>query len=114
MRAFQLIEPHIAEIRDVEMPVPGPGEVLLRVTGAGVCHSDVHLLHAPALPLPLPMTLGHEIAGTVVGRGPDVAGWEEGAPGLVLPVWACGSCRRCVAGQENMCETYPRAFPPGP
>jgi propanol-preferring alcohol dehydrogenase len=114
MRAFQLIEPQSAEIRDVEQPEPGPGEVLLQVTGAGVCHSDLHILHAPAWPGQLPMTFGHEIAGTVVATGPETTGWEPGQSALVYICWGCGSCRMCAAGFENSCERYPRQTPPGP
>ena len=66
MKAFQLVGPKRAELRDVDVPEPGPSEVLLKVAAAGVCHSDLHLLHAPALPYSLPMTLGHEVAGRVV------------------------------------------------
>jgi propanol-preferring alcohol dehydrogenase len=60
---------------DIPEPEPGPGEVLLRVGGAGLCHSDLHLMHWPAgtMPFALPFTLGHEVAGTVaaVGEGTD-------------------------------------------
>src|SRR3954453_734621 len=61
-----------AELVNVPVPEPGPGEVLVRVTGAGLCHSDLHLMHWPAgaLPYELPFTLGHEIAGVGAGRGP--------------------------------------------
>jgi alcohol dehydrogenase, propanol-preferring len=62
-----------AQLVEVADPEPGPGEVLLRVAGAGRCHSDLHLMHWPAgtLPYELPFTLGHEVAGTVAGLGLD-------------------------------------------
>ena len=107
MRAYQLTEPRSAEVREVDEPEPGPGEVLVEVTGAGVCHSDLHILHAEESLFPTPMTLGHEVAGTIRTVGEGVTGWEEGTPVLVHPVWGCGRCRQCVLGAENYCETYP-------
>ncbi|MGW3984145.1 alcohol dehydrogenase catalytic domain-containing protein [Streptomyces mirabilis] len=73
MRAFQLVgwrQP--PELREVPVPEPGPGQVLVKVGGAGACHSDLHIMQAPA-PLPgftrLPFTLGHENAGWVERLG---------------------------------------------
>lgn len=114
MRAFQLLEPGRAELRDVERPAPGPGEVLLRVAGAGVCHSDLHLLHAPRAPFPLPFTLGHEVAGHVEELGPGVDGWGAGDGALIYLCWGCGRCRACAAGRENGCQAFPRGQVPGP
>ena len=96
-------------------PIPNraPGEVLLRVAGAGVCHSDLHLLSARALPYPLPMTLGHEVAGHVVGTGGEAAGWEPGQAALVYLCWGCGSCRRCAVGADNYCLAHPHDSVPG-
>src|SRR5688572_24263219 len=74
-----------ARLVEVPVPEPGPGEVLVRVAGAGLCHSDLHLMHwrAGALPYELPFTLGHEIAGTVAALGPGAEGLEPGEPVLV-------------------------------
>ncbi|GLZ75998.1 oxidoreductase [Actinorhabdospora filicis] len=113
MRAFQLIEPGVAELRDVDVPSPGPGEVLVKVAGAGVCHSDLHILHAPAW-RPLPMTIGHEISGHVAELGQGVQGWDIGTPVLGYLCWGCGQCRTCAAGYENYCERYGRGITPGP
>ena len=72
MRALQYTEFGAPpEIVDVPTPVPGAGQVLLRVTAAGVCHSDLHIMSTPASEYhygPLPLTLGHEAVGTVVAR----------------------------------------------
>jgi propanol-preferring alcohol dehydrogenase len=81
----------IAELPD---PVPGPGQVRLRVRACGVCRTDLHLrdgeIDAPRLPL----VLGHQI----VGKTPD--GGRVGVPWLG---WACGECRYCISGRENLC-----------
>ena len=94
------------ELCDVPKPAPGPGEVLLRVAGAGLCHSDLHLMHWPAgqLPYELPFTLGHEVAGTVVELGPGANGVRTGDRVLVYGPWGCGVCRRCALGEEHLCE----------
>lgn len=114
MRALQLVEPQRAELREVPDPEPGPGEVLLAVRGAGVCHSDLHMLHAKRVVFPLPLQLGHEVGGTVAALGPGVSGWEVGAAALVHLCWGCGRCRACIAGADNYCDAYPRSTVPGP
>jgi propanol-preferring alcohol dehydrogenase len=114
MRAYQLVEPGRAELREAEVPDAGPGEVLLRVAAAGVCHSDLHLVHAPSAPFGLPFTLGHEVAGTVEEAGAGVEGWGRGDGALAYLCWGCGRCRACARGAENACEAFPRGQVPGP
>jgi propanol-preferring alcohol dehydrogenase len=80
--------------------------VLVRVAGAGLCHSDLHLMHWPAgsLPYELPFTLGHEVAGSVAALGPGADGLEPGESVLVYGPWGCGGCRACSVGAEHLCE----------
>lgn len=94
------------EINDVPVPTPGPGEVLLQVAAAGLCHSDLHLMEWPdgLLPYDLPFTLGHENAGYVAALGSGVSGLDEGQAVIVYGPWGCGSCWRCAQGMENICE----------
>jgi propanol-preferring alcohol dehydrogenase len=107
MKAVQLVrwqaEP---ELREVEVPEPGPGEVLVKVVATGLCHSDLHVMEWPdgTLPWRLPFTLGHETAGTVAALGSRTVGLAEGEPVLVYGPWGCGSCAQCAAGAENLCE----------
>lgn len=71
MHAVRLTAPHTTELRTIPQPEPGPGEVLVRIGAAGVCHSDLHIIDAPdALRMPMPLTLGHENAGWVEAFGP--------------------------------------------
>ena len=108
MQALQLTEwQHEPELREVDPPEPGPGEVLVQVAAAGACHSDLHLFHdfAPGLlPYDLPFTLGHENAGVVEALGAGVRGLEVGQPVAVYGPWGCGHCLACVQGAENYCE----------
>jgi propanol-preferring alcohol dehydrogenase len=106
VKALQLVEWQRApELREIAVPTPGPGEVLVKVGGAGLCHSDIDIMDWPpgTMPWQLPFTLGHETAGTVAALGPGATGFAEGDPVLVYAVWGCGSCRHCVTGAENLC-----------
>ncbi|MGI5165832.1 zinc-dependent alcohol dehydrogenase family protein [Spirillospora sp. CA-253888] len=89
------------EVTDLRLDRPGPGELLVRVGAAGLCHSDLSVINGSRV-RPLPMALGHEAAGEVVETGGDT----EFAPGdhVVLAfVPACGHCDRCVAGRPALC-----------
>ncbi|MEJ8653461.1 NAD(P)-dependent alcohol dehydrogenase [Streptomyces sp. MS1.AVA.3] len=106
MRAFQLVQAQKPpELREVPVPDPGPGQVLVKVGGAGACHSDLHLMEAPAERLPkLPFTIGHENAGWVEKLGPGATGFASGDPVMVYGPWGCGTCASCRVGMENYCE----------
>src|SRR5207249_8486937 len=107
MQAYQLVEwQQEPELREVEVPEPGPGEVLIKVGGAGACHSDLHVMEWPAgtLPYELPFTLGHENTGWVEALGAGVDGFEVGEPVAVYGPWGCGRCRACRQSKENLCE----------
>lgn len=107
MRALRMVgfnrEPELMEVPE---PTPGPGEVVIKVGGAGACHSDLHILYEldASGVWQLPMTLGHETAGWVHAMGSGVDGLSEGDPVAVYGAWGCGLCRRCVVGMENYCE----------
>ncbi|HQV20182.1 NAD(P)-dependent alcohol dehydrogenase [Gordonia sp. (in: high G+C Gram-positive bacteria)] len=105
MKAIQFIAPgQPPELREVDKPSPGPGQVLLKITAAGACHSDDFVLNAPAgaFSYPLPMTLGHEGVGIVAEVGSGVR-LSEGTAVAVYGPWGCGACYRCAQGQENYC-----------
>jgi alcohol dehydrogenase, propanol-preferring len=107
MKAFRLTAPHTTELMEVPQPEPRAGEVLVRVGAAGVCHSDLHLIEAPAGAFPLPLTLGHENAGWVEALGPGVTGWETGDAVAVYGILGCGTCIACLRGRDNECRTVP-------
>lgn len=90
------------------IPEPGPGQVLVKIAGAGVCHSDLHLLEMekPASGVgsfKIPFTLGHENAGWVEKLGPGSTEFEVGDPVIVYGPWGCGLCMNCRLGMENYC-----------
>jgi propanol-preferring alcohol dehydrogenase len=116
MKAFQFVEwQQPGQLREVPVPEAGPGEVLVKVGGAGACHSDLHLLEAPAgsLAFSLPFTLGHENAGWVEKMGPGATGFAPGDPVIVYGPWGCGLCMNCRLGMENYCETPGKPSPGG-
>ncbi len=116
MRSYQIVEfgkPLAEAVHDA--PEPEGSEVLVRVTGCGVCHSDVHLwqgyfdlgggqrFNVGERGLKLPFTLGHEVVGEVAVLGPDAEGVAVGDKRVVFPWIGCGDCGVCRAGRENLC-----------
>jgi alcohol dehydrogenase len=93
------------EILDLELAPPGPGELLVRIDAAGVCHSDLSVVDGNR-PRPTPMVLGHEAAGEVVELGAGVADVAVGARVVLVFVPRCGTCAACAAGTPALC---PRA-----
>ncbi|MFB7511600.1 NAD(P)-dependent alcohol dehydrogenase, partial [Streptomyces broussonetiae] len=93
------------EVVTVPDPEPGPGQVLLKVTAAGACHSDIAVMSQPAehFRYALPLTLGHEGVGTVAALGAGVGGLAEGDGVAVYGPWGCGTCVKCAEGKENYC-----------
>lgn len=92
-------------IEQVPTPVPGPGEIRLKVAACGVCHTDLHYVdHGTPTFRPPPLILGHEPSGTVESIGSGVTGWKEGDRALAPAVFTCGSCRYCRTGRENICS----------
>lgn len=106
MRAAVLTEPGAGLLIE-EIPTPRPlaGEVLLRVEACGVCHTDLHVINGDVA-FPTPAVLGHELAGEVVALGEGVDSLAPGDPVVTTFIMPCGSCRRCLAGREDLCEPF--------
>lgn len=110
MKAFQFVDfQKPGELRDVPIPEPGPGQVLVKVAGAGACHSDLHILEMEKPvggvdSFKIPFTLGHENAGWVEKLGPGATGFAQGDPVIVYGPWGCGLCMNCRLGMENYCQ----------
>ena len=92
-------------LKEMSVPQPGPGELLIRVHACGVCRTDLHVLDGELAHPKLPLILGHEIVGSVVAMGPGVDSFREGDRiGVPWLGYTCGTCRYCKRGQENLCE----------
>ncbi|MFC4909099.1 zinc-binding dehydrogenase [Actinomadura gamaensis] len=89
------------EIAELRLDPPGPGELLIKVGAAGLCHSDLSVING-SRPRPLPMALGHEAAGEVVEAG-EGSGFAPGDHVVLAFVPACGECERCVSGRPALC-----------
>jgi alcohol dehydrogenase, propanol-preferring len=113
MRAYRMVEwqqpPRVVE---VPTPEPGPGQVLVRVAGVGLCHSDIGMMSMPsqfgeALDWRMPFTLGHETAGYVESVGDSVTEYSVGdAVALISPA-SCGKCEYCLRGFDSACPNAP-------
>jgi len=90
-------------IDDVELEGPGHGEVLVRVSAAGLCHSDLSVINGDR-PRPTPMALGHEAAGVVEELGPGVDDLTQGDHVVMIFVPSCGTCLPCAEGRPALCE----------
>jgi propanol-preferring alcohol dehydrogenase len=91
-------------LEEVAAPTPAGDQVVVRVAGAGVCHSDLHVLDGMFDELMCyPVTMGHEFAGTVDALGPDARDLGRGEPVVVMVGWGCGHCEWCVSGHEQLC-----------
>ena len=103
MRAAVLVESGKIQIKDVQLPEPGPGEVLIKVMLAGICGSD-HSLYNGKFDVSLPVIPGHEAIGRIEKLGPGVSGLEVGQRITIQPNFACHQCSLCRAGHENICS----------
>lgn len=93
-------------IEQIPIPEPGHGQLLIKVTACGVCHSDLHAVDGDWTPPPvIPLIPGHEVAGTVAKIGPGVTGFAAGDEvGVPWMYSSCGQCEFCLAGMETICK----------
>jgi len=90
---------------EVEVPTPGPGEILLRVRTCGVCRTDLHIIDGELERSRLPLIPGHQIVATVESGGPGSDRFKSGERvGVPWLGWTCGECEYCRSGRENLCE----------
>lgn len=101
-----LVGPERLELREVPVPVPGPGELLLRVGAATTCGTDLKVFQRGGHPrmLKAPTPFGHEMAGVLAAVGPDVERWRVGDRVVVANSAPCLVCKWCQRGRENLCS----------
>ncbi len=118
MRAWAVVE-NEKPLQEIELPTPEPTgkQILLETTYCGVCHSDLHIwegrydlgggrvMNMKDRGLTLPLAMGHEIVGRVAKLGPDASGVKIGDIRIVFPWVGCGTCKKCLAEEDNMCAT---------
>lgn len=93
------------QCRELPIPVPGSGEVLIKNVSCGVCRTDLHIVDGELPALPHPVIPGHEIVGRIAGLGPGVSGLRPGQRvGVPWLAWTCGECEFCRRGEENLCD----------
>jgi propanol-preferring alcohol dehydrogenase len=100
-----LIENHPLKLVDIQIPIPGPHEILIRVQTCGICHTDLHTVEGE-LDLPKkPLVPGHQVVGVVEKLGEGVSRFREGdRVGMAWLYFTCGKCSYCQKGKENLCE----------
>lgn len=91
------------QIEEIDLDPPGPGEVLVKMTAAGLCHSDLSVITG-VRPRPVPMALGHEASGTVMQVGDGVNDLKPGDRVVLVFVPSCGHCMPCMEGRPALCE----------
>lgn len=105
LESLKPVEAGPLELRDIPVPEPGKGEILIKVRCCGVCHTDLHVVTGELPRRRSPLVPGHEVVGTVVGAGEGAGRFAAGQ--RVGAAWlrsACGECRFCRSGRENLCE----------
>jgi L-iditol 2-dehydrogenase len=104
MKSLMLREYKQLEMVDIPVPIPAPGEVLVRVKACGICGSDVHGYDGSSGRRIPPIVMGHEAAGVVAGMGSQVSGIQEGDRVTFDSTIYCGSCAYCMRGEVNLCD----------
>lgn len=106
MKAVRLVETgQPLELHEIPIPEVGPQDVLVNVKAAGICHSDAHYRAGVSPVRPLPMTLGHEVAGSVEKVGANVQEYEPGDRVCIHYMVTCGNCEYCNMGSEQFCAS---------
>ncbi|MCE7519452.1 Zn-dependent oxidoreductase [Vreelandella titanicae] len=105
MKAFQVKAPHDYQVAEVDPPKVAAGEALVRVAFAGICGSDMHIIHGDNAFVRFPRITGHEFAGVVEAVGEGVADVAVGDRVCIDPVISCGECYPCRIGRPNVCSS---------
>ena len=104
MKAIVVEEIGAFSIREMDIPVPGESEVLIRVSVTGLCRTDLKIIRAGHRDLVLPRVPGEEVVGVITKAGPGAKRFQEGQRVYVYPGTSCGGCEQCFSGAENLCE----------
>ncbi|HEY8234813.1 MAG TPA: alcohol dehydrogenase catalytic domain-containing protein [Vicinamibacteria bacterium] len=106
MKALVYTGPERMEIQQLPDPRPREGEVLLQVSAAGVCGSDLHGFLGHSERRKPGLVMGHEAVATILDHHPSVSGWRRRQRVCFNPLMSCGACRACQEGRQNLCPTW--------
>ncbi len=105
LKKISLVEEKPLELVDLPDPVPGPGQIRVKISTCGVCHTELDEIEGRVPLSRFPMVLGHEIVGRVEASGPGVTKFKKGdRVGIAWINWACGECSFCLKDEENLCD----------
>jgi len=105
LKKISSVEEKPLELVDLPDPIPSPGQIRVKVSTCGVCHTELDEIEGRVSPSRFPMILGHEIVGKVEASGPGVSKFKKGdRVGIAWINWACGECSFCLKGEENLCD----------
>jgi 2-desacetyl-2-hydroxyethyl bacteriochlorophyllide A dehydrogenase len=106
MKAVVIEEPHQVDVKQIEDPTPGPGDIVVEVEACGICGTDIHVLEGDFEPTRYPIVPGHEFCGNAVAVGSEVRNVRVGDFVAVDPSLFCGRCYFCQLGRGNLCENW--------
>jgi threonine dehydrogenase-like Zn-dependent dehydrogenase len=106
MQALVYVAPERMEMQEIPEAVPRDGEVLLKVSAAGVCGSDIHGFLGHSTRRQPGLVMGHESVATILDVHPSVSGWKKGQRVCFNPLLSCRSCRACLSGRQNLCASW--------
>jgi propanol-preferring alcohol dehydrogenase len=105
LEKISTVEGKPLKLVDLPEPDPGRGQILVRVSACGVCHTELDEIEGRVSPSSFPMILGHEIVGSVEGFWPEASKFKKGdRVGIAWINWACGHCPFCLKSEENLCD----------
>ncbi len=100
------VEEKPLRLAELPRPVPGSGQIRVRVSACGICHTELDEIEGRVAPSRFPMILGHEVVGMVEELGPGARKFKKGdRAGIAWINWACGKCAFCLKGEENLCDS---------
>ena len=106
LKEISSIEEKPLKLADLPEPIPGQGQILVKISACGVCHTELDEIEGRVAPSRFPMILGHEIIGRVADLGLGANKFRKGdRVGIAWINWACGRCSFCLKGEENLCDT---------
>ena len=104
MKVLVCIQPGVFEYREMDAPLAGPGQAIIRIRRIGICGTDLHAFEGTQPYFEYPRILGHELAGDLVDSD-KLPGFVPGDPVTIIPYFNCGTCIACRNGKPNCCTT---------